>query len=101
MWPYADSKGPDQPAHPHSLIGAFAVRKQNHLILQTVSMESKCPDETLRIRKRSEFAHFAHARRPCQYLCVKLKHEHSPAIKINKTYAPLAEGMVLTALLKN
>ena len=29
---YADSEGPDQPAHPRSLISTFAVRKQNHWI---------------------------------------------------------------------
>ena len=27
---YGDSEGLDQPAHPRSLIKAFAVRKQNH-----------------------------------------------------------------------
>ena len=30
---YADSKGPNQPAHPHSLITAFTVRLQNRRIL--------------------------------------------------------------------
>ena len=30
---YANSEGPDQPAHPRSLIRAFATRKQNHWIL--------------------------------------------------------------------
>ena len=39
---YVDSNGPDQPEHPRSLIGAFAVLKQNHWILQNVSMDSKC-----------------------------------------------------------
>ena len=29
---YAESEGPDQPAHPRSLIRAFAVRKQKHWI---------------------------------------------------------------------
>ena len=48
---YADSGGPDQPAHPRSLIRAFSVRYQNHWILQCVSMESKDPDETLRVRR--------------------------------------------------
>ena len=43
---YADSDGPDQPAHPRSLIRALAVRKQHHWILKNVSVESKCPDET-------------------------------------------------------
>ena len=38
----ADSAGPDQTAHPRSLIRAFTVRKQNHWVLQNVSMESKC-----------------------------------------------------------
>ena len=46
---YGDSEGQDQPVHLHSLIRAFAVRKQNHWILQNVSMKSKCPDETLRM----------------------------------------------------
>ena len=31
---YADSDGPDQPAHPRSLISTFTVRYQNHWILQ-------------------------------------------------------------------
>ena len=48
---YADSEGPDQPAHPRSLIRAFAVRKQNHWIQQNVSMESKGKDDTLRMRR--------------------------------------------------
>ena len=30
---YADSEGPDQPAHPRSLIRAFPVRLQNHWLL--------------------------------------------------------------------
>ena len=46
---YADSKGPDQTAHLRSLIRAFAVRKENHLMLKNVSMVSKCPNETLRM----------------------------------------------------
>ena len=33
---YADSEGPDQPAHPRSLIWTFTVRKQNCLILKNV-----------------------------------------------------------------
>ena len=37
----ADSKGPDQPAHPRSLIRAFAVREKNHCILQNAGMGSK------------------------------------------------------------
>ena len=32
---YADSEGPDQTAHPRSLIRAFTVRQQIHWILQT------------------------------------------------------------------
>ena len=47
---YADSEGPDQPAHSHSLIRAFVVRKQNHWLLQNVSMESKCLDETVYVQ---------------------------------------------------
>ena len=31
---YANSEGPDQPAHPCRLIRAFAVYKQNHWILK-------------------------------------------------------------------
>ena len=48
---YADSDGPDQPAHPHSLIRAFTVRSQNHWTLQNVSMERKCSDEALCMRE--------------------------------------------------
>ena len=44
-----DSKGPDQLAHLLSLIKAFAIHKQNNWILKNVTMESKCPDETLRV----------------------------------------------------
>ena len=33
LWAYADSEGPDQPAHPRSLIRTFAVRQQNHWTL--------------------------------------------------------------------
>ena len=46
----ADSEGPDQPAHPRRLIRALAFCLHNHLTPQNVSMESKCPDETLRMR---------------------------------------------------
>ena len=42
-----DSKGPDQPAHPHSLIRAFAVCSQDNGILINASVEAKCPYETL------------------------------------------------------
>ena len=45
---YADSEGPDQHAHPRTLIRAFAVSKHNLWILQDGSMESKCPDETFK-----------------------------------------------------
>ena len=47
---YADSECPDQTAHARSLIWA-AVHKQNHWILRHVSMESKCLNETLRMRR--------------------------------------------------
>ena len=33
---YADTEGPDQPAHPRSLISTFAVRLQNHWVLQNI-----------------------------------------------------------------
>ena len=39
----------EQAAHPRSLIRAFAYCKQIHCILWSVSRESKCPDETLRM----------------------------------------------------
>ena len=44
LWAYTDREGPDQTAHPRSLIKALAVHKEKHLILKNVSMESKCPD---------------------------------------------------------
>ena len=47
---YAHSEGPDQLAHPHSLIRAFAVCKQNHWTLQNVSIESKGTNDILRMR---------------------------------------------------
>ena len=53
---YADSEGPDQTAHPCSLIRAFAVRLQNHWILLIVSIESKCPDETAHAKGESKCA---------------------------------------------
>ena len=46
----ADNRGPDQPAHPRSLIRALTASLQNHWILQNVWMESKDPDDTLRMR---------------------------------------------------
>ena len=48
---YADSEGPDQPAHPRSLIRAFTVRLQNHWIQQNIWMESKDTNDTLRMRR--------------------------------------------------
>ena len=42
-----DIEGPDQPALMRRLIKAFAVRKQNHWILENVSMKSECPEKTL------------------------------------------------------
>ena len=47
---YANSQGPDQPAHLRSLIKAFIVRGQNHWILQNVWIESKGPNDILRMR---------------------------------------------------
>ena len=44
LWAYADSEGPDQPAHLRRLIRAFAVHRQNHWLLYNVSMESKWCD---------------------------------------------------------
>ena len=51
LWAYADSEGPDQPAHSRSLIRTFTVHYQNHWILQNVWMESKGPDDTLPMRR--------------------------------------------------
>ena len=48
---YVDRESPDQLEHPRSLIRAIAVPCQNHWTLWNVSMESKGPDETLRMRK--------------------------------------------------
>ena len=49
-WAYADSEGPDQTAHPRSLIRAFPVRWENHWILQNVWMESIDVESTLKRR---------------------------------------------------
>ena len=63
FWAYANSKCPDQTAHPGSYIRTFTGRSQNHWILQNVHvwMESKGPDDTLRMR-RSESANSARAK---------------------------------------
>ena len=47
---YADREGPDQPAHPCSLIRVFAFRLHKLWTLQYVQMHSNCPNETFRIR---------------------------------------------------
>ena len=47
-------EGPYQSAHPRSLIrdpGPILSAKKNHWILQNVGMESKSPDDTLRMRR--------------------------------------------------
>ena len=45
---YADREGPDQTAHPRSLIRALTVGIQNHYILQNFRVESKeGSDDTL------------------------------------------------------
>ena len=46
---YGDSESPNQTARMRSLIRAFVVRLQNHWALLNVSMESKCPNEILRV----------------------------------------------------
>ena len=51
LWAYADSEGPDQPAHSRSLIRAFTVRLQNQWIQQNVWLESKGPGDNLRMRR--------------------------------------------------
>ena len=50
---YADSEGQDQPAHPRSLIRAFAVRYSGVIgrTLLNVLMERKYPGEILRMRE--------------------------------------------------
>ena len=47
---YADSGGPDQTVHVHSLIKTFPVCKQNHWRLKNASLESKCTDETAHVQ---------------------------------------------------
>ena len=47
---YADSEGPDQPAHPSSLIRAFTVRLQNHRILKNISIYYKGPYQVVLLR---------------------------------------------------
>ena len=47
----ADSKGPDQTAHPRSLIWVFAGRLRTYLKLLSASKYSKCFDETARTRR--------------------------------------------------
>ena len=47
MSKHEDREGADHPEHSRSLFRAFAVRRQNDLILQDVPMKSKGPDDTL------------------------------------------------------
>ena len=47
---YADSEGPETLAHPRSLMRALAVRTYNHHMLLDVSMEIKCPDQTMHVQ---------------------------------------------------
>ena len=51
----------EDPEYLYSLIRAFAVRCQNNLILKNASLESKGPEENLRMR-RVMCPHLAHAR---------------------------------------
>ena len=45
----ADSGGIDPPSNRRGLIRTFAVRLQNHWAISNKSMESKYPDDTLRM----------------------------------------------------
>ena len=47
----ADIEGPDQTARMRSLIRVFTVRYQKQWILQNIWLESKSPDDTLRMRR--------------------------------------------------
>ena len=50
LWAYADSKGPDQPAHPHSLIGAFFVSANRTIGYNNMfQWRAKCSYETFRM----------------------------------------------------
>ena len=44
---YADSEGPDQTAHPRSLIRTFTVRLYNRWVLYNIARYSKIPDQTV------------------------------------------------------
>ena len=57
---YADSEGPDQPAHPCSPSRVFTVCLQNHSMLQNVSMESKGQDDALWVHRMIWILHFVH-----------------------------------------
>ena len=46
---FADNAGPDQPAHKRRLIRAFFVRLQNQQILQYMSKNRECSDQTAQI----------------------------------------------------
>ena len=46
---FADNAGPDQPAHKRRLIRAFIVRLQNQQILQYMSKNRECSDQTAQI----------------------------------------------------
>ena len=53
----ADREGPDQPAHPYSLIRTFTVHLQNHWILQYVWLKSNGPDDTLHMCRNLHSVH--------------------------------------------
>ena len=50
LWAYTDSEGPDQSAHPHSLIKPFTFRLQSHLVLYNITEYNNVPDQTIYFR---------------------------------------------------
>ena len=63
LWVYADSEGPDQPAHPRSLIRAFIVRLKNHWIVQNIGMRAKARMILCACTGLSKSAYFTHVRK--------------------------------------
>ena len=60
---YAGREGPEQPAHPRSLLSTFTVHYQNYWILLNVWMESKDQIILCSCAEWPKSAHFMHVRR--------------------------------------
>ena len=56
---FGDNAGPDQPAHLQRLVRAFIASIQNQWVLQYMSTNKKCPDQTAQIWMHMIYEHFS------------------------------------------